>query len=106
MNPVLGHLLLAVATPTPSPLPYNPDDVTPGVIGFAFTFIIFLLVGLIAWDMLRRVRRVRYREEVRAKLEAEIAAGRGGTDGAGTTGQPKGDMDAPGPGAPDDPGRR
>lgn len=65
--------LSAVPTPTPTPLPFNPDDVTPGVIGFAFTFIVFILVGLIAWDMLRRVRRARYREEVRSKIAAEVA---------------------------------
>lgn len=63
-------------TPTPTPLPYNPDDVTPGVIGFAFTFVIFLAVGLIAWDLVRRVRRMRYRGEVRERLEAEAAASR------------------------------
>lgn len=71
---VAAQLVLTSVTPTPTPLPYNPDDVTPGVIGFAFTFVIFLAVGALAFDLLRRVRRARYREEVRQKLAQELAA--------------------------------
>ncbi|GGA60628.1 hypothetical protein GCM10011490_08510 [Pseudoclavibacter endophyticus] len=91
--------MLAGASPTPTPteLPYNPDDVTPGVIGFLFTFTIFVLVALVGWDLLRRVRRVKYRAEVRERLDAEIAA-RDGADGA--TAAPGADPGADGDSAP------
>ena len=52
----------------------DPNSVTPGVIGFAFTFVIAGAVFLLILDMVRRVRRVRYREEINQKLDAELAA--------------------------------
>lgn len=63
--------------PTPSPLPAfegDPNQVTPGVIGFAVTFLIAVITVLLVIDMTRRVRRIRYREEVVEQLEAEKAA--------------------------------
>lgn len=51
----------------------NPDDVTPGVIGFVFTAIIACAAILIGLDLYRRVRRTRYREEVRAEIAQEMA---------------------------------
>ena len=63
--------------PTPSPIPAfegDPNIVTPGVIGFAVTFLIALATVFLVIDMTRRIRRVRYREEVREELEAEQAA--------------------------------
>lgn len=65
-------LLSLAASPLPTPT-FNPDDVTPGPIGFAFIFLTFVLVALIALDLIRRVRRVRHREQVREKLTAELA---------------------------------
>lgn len=62
--------------PTPSPIPAfegDPNIVTPGVIGFAVTFLIALATVFLVIDMTRRIRRVRYREEVRDELEAELA---------------------------------
>lgn len=77
-------------TPSPTELPYNPDDVTPGVVGFLFTFVIFVLVALLCWDLIRRVRRVKYRAEIRERLEAELAereaAGEGADAAAATDG--------------------
>ena len=77
----LSHLAgLAInwlADPTPSPLPAyegDPNLITPGVIGFAVTFLIAGATVLLLIDMARRVRRVRYREEVREQLAAEAAA--------------------------------
>ena len=61
--------LLAAATPTPAPL--DEDTVTPGWVGFVAIFAIALITVFLIIDMTRRVRRVRYREEVRAKLAAE-----------------------------------
>lgn len=70
------------ATPVPDPN-FNPDTVTPTWVGFAVTFLIAVATVLLVMDMTRRVRRVRYRDEVRVKLEAERAeADRAGTDRA------------------------
>jgi hypothetical protein len=63
--------LLAAATPTPTPL--DEDSVTPGWVGFVVIFALALVTVLLIIDMTRRVRRVRYREEVREKLAAEKA---------------------------------
>ena len=54
-----------------TPPGFDPNTVTPGVVGFiAIALVanasIFLLV-----DMSRRIRRVRYRGEVRERMEAE-----------------------------------
>ncbi|HWR85334.1 MAG TPA: hypothetical protein VN200_05005 [Rhodoglobus sp.] len=64
-------------TPVPTPPAYDgdPDLVTPGVIGFVITFLVALITVLLIIDMVRRVRRVRYREQVRQELEAERDAG-------------------------------
>lgn len=53
---------------------YDPDSVTPGVIGFVATAVVAIAVCFLLFDMNRRVRRVRYREEVRAEIAAEQAA--------------------------------
>ena len=63
--------LLAAATPTPAPL--DEDTVTPGWVGFIFIFGLALITVFLIIDMTRRVRRVRYREEIREKLAAEEA---------------------------------
>lgn len=56
---------------TPSPVPFDEDTVTPGWIGFVFIFGLALVTVLLIIDMTRRVRRVRYRSEIREKLAAE-----------------------------------
>jgi len=57
----------------------NPVMVTPGVIGFVATFGVAIASLLLILDMVRRVRRVRYREEIAAKLDAEEAAAKAGS---------------------------
>jgi len=57
----------------------NPVMVTPGVIGFVATFGVAIASLLLSLDMVRRVRRVRYREEIAAKLDAEEAAAKAGS---------------------------
>ncbi|NQX34263.1 hypothetical protein [Herbiconiux sp. VKM Ac-2851] len=52
----------------------DPDSVTPGIIGFIVTFGIAIVTLLLVIDMVRRVRRVNLRAQVREELEAEIAA--------------------------------
>lgn len=65
------------ATPTPSPS-VNPAEIysSPGTIGFLFTFAIAAIAVLLIFDMVRRMRRVRYREQVQEKLAAEAAGNR------------------------------
>ena len=73
---LLHRIIVWAADPTPSPLPAydgDPNLITPGVIGFVVTFLIAVATVLLLLDMTRRVRRVRYREEVREKLAAEEA---------------------------------
>jgi len=62
----------AVATPSPTPS-FNPDVVTPGVVGFLTILGITVVVVLLIVDMTRRIRRVRYRGEA---LERAAAAER------------------------------
>ena len=52
----------------------DPDQVTPGVVGFIATFFVAGVTVLLVIDMVRRVRRVNYRAQVREQLEAEVAA--------------------------------
>ena len=62
-------------TPMPTPtMTVDPDLVTPGFVGFAAVALLVVVVVLLIWDMNRRIRRVRYREEVREELDAELAA--------------------------------
>jgi len=75
------------ATPSPSPTSAVPDvDVTPGVAGFIAIAVIAVLTILLVVDMTRRIRRTRYRAEIRERLEAE-ARGEdvGGADEPGRT---------------------
>lgn len=74
-----GLWLLASALPTPTPTPtmsVDPNLVTPGPWGFAIMAVIGIAVILLIADMLRRIRRVNYREEIREQLDAEEAAAR------------------------------
>jgi hypothetical protein len=63
---------LTAATPTPTPSSGPSDDqVTPGYVGFIVTFLLAVVVVLLVIDMVRRIRRVRYRAEISEKLDAE-----------------------------------
>jgi hypothetical protein len=64
--------LLLAATPTPSADPAQ-TFYSPGTLGFIFTFAMAALAILLIFDMVRRMRRVRYRAEIKAKLAAEAA---------------------------------
>ena len=57
---------LLAATPTPSPT-FNEDLVTPGPVGFLAIFLLTVATVLLILDMVRRVRRVRYRNELRER---------------------------------------
>ena len=64
--------LLFGAMPTPTADP-SETFYSPGILGFVFTFALAGLAILLVFDMVRRMRRVRYRAEVREKLAAEAA---------------------------------
>jgi hypothetical protein len=68
--------IIWIADPTPTPYPaYTGDEnlITPGVWGFAITFFVAAATVLLIVDMSRRMRRLRYRSEIREQLEAERA---------------------------------
>jgi hypothetical protein len=64
----LLHLVPAQGNSTP-----DPDTVTPGVWGFVAILCVAVATILLVLDMLRRVRRTRYRGEVREQIERERA---------------------------------
>lgn len=69
--------MLWFTIPTPSPLPtsgVDDDLVTPGVWGFVITFLLIVAVVLLIIDMVRRIRRVTYRAQVREQLANEALA--------------------------------
>jgi len=80
----LTQLVLAAASPSPTPSPtpsgIDPNLVTPGWVGFAFTAAIVIVVIVLIVDMVRRMRRVRYREEARQRIAAELDAAVDGTE--------------------------
>jgi hypothetical protein len=52
----------------------DPQMVSPGAVGFMATLFVGVVTTFLIFDMVRRIRRSRYREEIRAKLDAEVAA--------------------------------
>ncbi|MBB2974851.1 ribose/xylose/arabinose/galactoside ABC-type transport system permease subunit [Microbacterium endophyticum] len=78
--------VLAAATPSPSST-LDPDLVTPGPWGFGVIAFVAIAVMLLVWDMLRRIRRARYRFEIGEDLDAEEAAARAKADADGATRQ-------------------
>src|SRR5690606_445728 len=53
---------------------FDPNDVTPTWVGFLITFVLAVATLALLWDMVRRIRRTRYRGEVREQLVAEQRA--------------------------------
>ncbi|WP_277959139.1 MULTISPECIES: hypothetical protein [Frigoribacterium] len=70
---VTARLLAQPQTPDPTLPPSTiPDEaVTPGVWGFVAIAFVAVATVLIVVDMTRRVRRTRYRGEVRERIQAE-----------------------------------
>ena len=73
----LYSLALAV-TPAPDQTlapGVDEKDVTPGLLGFIFTLVLALAIIFLIRDMTKRIRRVRYREQLATeKLEREAGA--------------------------------
>ncbi|BDI23570.1 hypothetical protein [Herbiconiux sp. L3-i23] len=77
----LAELLAASMTPTPGPTTeFDETLVTPGPLGFVFIFVLAVAALLLILDMTRRVRRVRYREEIRAEIADEQLGADAATD--------------------------
>ncbi|WP_454697949.1 hypothetical protein [Arthrobacter humicola] len=93
----MHHLLLALATtPAPSPTPslrpgLSEDQVTPGMWGFIMTAFFVLATTLLIVDMVRRIRRVRYRAQVEEERLAALAAGEQDTPETPGTDAPRSD---------------
>ena len=65
--------VVLAATPTPDPN-FDPNTVTPGVVGFAAIFFVAVATVLLCLDVVRRIRRTTYRAEIKERLDAELAA--------------------------------
>jgi len=64
---ILSTAALATAAPSPEPTlrpGLDPNQVTPGPWGFFITFGVAVVLFLLIRDMTKRIRRVRYREQV------------------------------------------
>jgi hypothetical protein len=72
MQTLISAILAASPSPSPSTDPAN-TFYSPGTIGFIATFGMALGATLLVFDLVRRVRRVRYRSEIQEKLDAEAA---------------------------------
>lgn len=72
-----GAALVAVlpgaTEPTPAP-DFDPNSVTPTWVGFAITFLVAVAAVLLIMDMVRRIRRIRYRAEIQERLQTEAEA--------------------------------
>ena len=90
-------ILLSIVVAATDPATPDPDTVTPGIIGFIVTFLVAVATLGLVVDMVRRVRRVNYRAQVREELEAELAAQ---TAGAGAGGSAASGSAASGSAAP------
>ena len=75
MKFVTALSLFAPKTELVDPLT-DPNKVyySPGVIGFVAVFLMMLAATFLILDMVRRVRRVRYRTEIQEKLARETSA--------------------------------
>lgn len=54
----------------------DPTGVTPGVVGFVITAAVAISAVFLILDMNRRMRRLRYRDEAAANIDAEEAVDR------------------------------
>ena len=60
----LATVLAASPLPTPTtPEDLDPTTVSPGLIGFLVTFALAVATVLLLLDMVRRIRRLKYREQ-------------------------------------------
>ena len=72
---VFAGRALAAATPSPTPTGPPADTVNPGVWGFVAIALLAVAVAFLLWDMMRRIRRARYRAQVQEELDAQQREG-------------------------------
>jgi hypothetical protein len=70
---VLGLLVGAVPVPSPTTDELDPLSVSPGLVGFLATFAVAVATVLLILDMVRRLRRMRFREDQERRREEEAA---------------------------------
>ncbi len=82
--------LFAILSETPAPGEVIIDDTwySPGVVGFLATFGLAAASLLIIWDLVRRIRRVRYRAEIAELLDQEQASTSESNTSYGLAGKP------------------
>jgi hypothetical protein len=82
--------LFAILLETPAPGEVIIDDTwySPGVVGFLATFGLAAASLLIVWDLVRRIRRVRYRAEIAELLDQEQAEASEPSAGYGLSSKP------------------
>ena len=82
--------LFAILSETTAPGEVIIDDTwySPGVVGFLATFGLAAASLLIIWDLVRRIRRVRYRAEIAELLDQEQASSSESNTSYGLTGNP------------------
>lgn len=68
------HDALPSVTATPSPTGVDPNLVTPGPWGFVIIAVIAVIVIVLVWDMMRRIRRGRVHADIMEELDAEQQA--------------------------------
>lgn len=70
--------ILLAENPTPEPTPtFDPNQVTPGVVGFFVIAVFFVVCALLVWNLIMRVSRMSHRSQVRAELAREKAQAEG-----------------------------
>jgi hypothetical protein len=62
---------------------------SPGVVGFVATFGMAAAAVFIIFDMVRRIRRVRYRAEISEKLDLEQSQGSGSSENTNSRTKPQ-----------------
>lgn len=67
----MNYLSLLSETGAPGEVIIDDTWYSPGVVGFVATFGMGAAAVLIVFDLVRRVRRVRYRAEISEKLDLE-----------------------------------
>ncbi|CAB4552107.1 MAG: hypothetical protein F2544_01865 [Actinobacteria bacterium] len=70
MQTLISFVLLVTPSPSPSVDPAT-TFYSPGTIGFIATFGMAAGAALLIADLVRRIRRIRYRAEIQEKLDAE-----------------------------------
>lgn len=70
---VLTTVVAMIAFAAEEDAQFDPASVSPGVVGFAVTALFALAVIFLGFDLVRRLRRSKYRHEIGEVLAAEVA---------------------------------